>query len=65
MTESPETPFSDPAPAETPTEAPEAPEAPEEGGDEGGGEEVADVGPGLSEFNAGHLHATISLRTLS
>jgi hypothetical protein len=39
MTESPETPFSDPAPSEEPG----APEAPEEGGDgggeEGGGEE--------------------------
>ena len=42
MTESPETPFSDPEPSEEPGEgAPEAPGAPEEGddaGEESGGE---------------------------
>ena len=37
MTESPETPFSDPAPSEEPG-APETPETPEEGGGEGGEE---------------------------
>lgn len=43
MTESPETPLSDPVPGEAPTEAPEAPTAPDEGGgDEGGGEESGD-----------------------
>lgn len=44
MTESPETPLSDPVPGEQPgaPEAPEAPTAPDEGGDEGGGEESAD-----------------------
>jgi hypothetical protein len=42
MTESPETPLSDPVPGEEPG-APEAPTAPDEGGgDEGGGEESAD-----------------------
>ena len=39
MTESPETPLSDPVPSESPGE-PEAPTAPDEGGgDEGGGDE--------------------------
>jgi hypothetical protein len=43
MTESPETPLSDPVPGEPAApEAPEAPTAPDEGGDEGGGEESAD-----------------------
>jgi hypothetical protein len=39
MTESPETPMSDPAPGESGGDAPEAPTGPEEGGGEGGGEE--------------------------
>jgi hypothetical protein len=42
MTESPETPLSDPVPSESPGE-PEAPTAPDEGGgDEGGGDEGGD-----------------------
>ena len=43
MTESPETPLSDPVPGEAPApEAPEVPGVPDEGGDEGGGEEAGD-----------------------